>query len=209
MVRRLGRRGSPALADLIGARGPGRHLNNPTTSPMEHSMPMSVRIAPAQDEQTLVAVVQLASEIWDEYYVPLIGRAQVDYMVAKFQSLAAMRDQIASGYEYYVVQAGERLVGYFAIQPDREQKRLFISKFYLHKSSRGSGTGRLCMEFIEQLARQRGLPLLWLTVNKGNPAVKTYERLGFRIAEHIVIDIGNGFVMDDYRMEKDLDNVGN
>ncbi len=170
-------------------------------------MPTSVRIAPAQDEQTLVAVAQLASEIWDEYYVPLIGRAQVDYMVAKFQSLAAMRDQIASGYEYYVVQTDERLIGYFAVQPAREQKRLFISKLYLHKSSRGSGTGRLCMEFIEQLARQRGLPLLWLTVNKGNPAVKTYERLGFRIAQHIVIDIGNGFVMDDYRMEKDLDNA--
>ena len=170
-------------------------------------MPVSIRIAPAQDEQTLVAIAQLAGEIWEEYYVPLIGRAQVDYMIAKFQSLAAMRDQIASGYEYYAVQADERLIGYFAIQPDREQKRAFISKFYLHKSSRGSGTGRLCMEFIEQLARQRGLPLLWLTVNKGNPAVKTYERLGFRIAEQIVIDIGNGFVMDDYRMEKALDNA--
>ena len=60
------------------------------------------------------------------------------------------------------------------------------------------------MEFIEQLARRRGLKLLWLTVNKGNPAVKAYERLGFRIAADLVMDIGGGFVMDDYRMEKPL-----
>jgi ribosomal protein S18 acetylase RimI-like enzyme len=60
------------------------------------------------------------------------------------------------------------------------------------------------MEFIEQLALRRGLNLLWLTVNKGNPAVKAYERLGFRIAADLVMDIGGGFVMDDYRMEKPL-----
>jgi ribosomal protein S18 acetylase RimI-like enzyme len=60
------------------------------------------------------------------------------------------------------------------------------------------------MEFIEQLARRRGLTLLWLTVNKGNPAVKAYERLGFRIAADLVMDIGGGFFMDDFRMEKSL-----
>jgi ribosomal protein S18 acetylase RimI-like enzyme len=60
------------------------------------------------------------------------------------------------------------------------------------------------MEFIEQLARDRGLKLLWLTVNKGNPAVNAYKRLGFRIVAAVVMDIGGGFVMDDFRMEKVL-----
>ncbi len=82
---------------------------------------------------------------------------------------------------------------------------MFLSKFYLHHAARGSGTGRRCMEFIEGLARRRGLSLLWLTVNKGNPAVQAYQRLGFRIAADLVMDIGGGFVMDDYRMEKALE----
>jgi hypothetical protein len=60
------------------------------------------------------------------------------------------------------------------------------------------------MEFIEQLATRRGLTMLWLTVNKGNPSVKAYERLGFHIAADIEIDIGGGFVMNDFRMEKQL-----
>ena len=90
------------------------------------------------------------------------------------------------------------------MQPQPADGSLFLSKLYLLSDARGGGTGRVCMEFIEQLARRRGLNLLWLTVNKGNPAVKAYERLGFRIAADLVMDIGGGFVMDDYRMEKRL-----
>jgi diamine N-acetyltransferase len=165
-------------------------------------MSHDIRVLPADSGERIRQIATLAREIWYEYYVPLIGRAQVDYMLAKFQSIEAMQEQIRNGYEYFMAQCGDRLVGYLAVQPDVALKRLFISKLYVHKSSRGSGTGRACMEFIEQLARRRGLPLLWLTVNKGNNSVKAYERLGFHIAEEIVIDIGNGFVMDDYRMEK-------
>ena len=89
------------------------------------------------------------------------------------------------------------------MQPQPAESSLFLSKLYLLRDARGAGTGRVCMEFIEQLARRRGLTLLWLTVNKGNPAVKAYERLGFRIAADLVMDIGGGFVMDDYPHGKD------
>lgn len=153
-------------------------------------------------------VAALAHEIWYEYYVPLIGRAQVDYMVARFQSVAAMQAQIEQGYEYFLVQRQHETgkwsdIGYCAVQA-QPGRVMFLSKFYLHHAARGSGTGRRCMEFIEGLARRRELSLLWLTVNKGNPAVQAYQRLGFRIAADLVVDIGGGFVMDDYRMEKAL-----
>jgi len=165
---------------------------------------MTVEFAPAARDVDLAAIAELAREIWYEYYVPLIGKAQVDYMVPKFQSIAAMREQIASGYEYFMVQQAGALVGYLALQPQPETGRLFISKLYLHRNARGRGTARTAMEFIESSARRRGLAKLWLTVNKGNPAVQAYERLGFRNAEAIVMDIGGGFVMDDFRMEKPL-----
>lgn len=164
-------------------------------------------IQPLQGDEDILALTALAREIWNEYYVAIIGQAQVDYMVARFQSPDAVRDQIAAGYEYFVVRSEGRLIGYIAVKAEPEQFQLFISKLYLHKSNRGSGTGRACMEFIEHLGRERGLARLWLTVNKANPSVKLYERLGFRIAADIVIEIGNGFVMDDYRMEKSLGAV--
>lgn len=163
-----------------------------------------IRFLPATQAEHFERIAVLAAEIWNEHYVPLIGQAQVDYMVERFQSAAAMSAQIKEGYEYFQVMEDDRLVGYFAIQPQPDARELFISKFYLHKSMRGKGTGRLCMEFIEHTARARGLDRLWLTVNKGNSAVAAYHRLGFQVAQAIVMDIGNGFVMDDFRMEKSL-----
>ena len=173
--------------------------------------PMSrlVQFVPVTTPQQMDVVAGLAHEIWYEYYVPLIGQAQVDYMVSKFQSSEAMAGQQREGYEYFLIQrepSGRdgQPIGYCAVQPQPANASLFLSKLYLLRDARGGGTGRVCMEFIEQLARRRGLNLLWLTVNKGNPAVKAYERLGFRIAADLVMDIGGGFVMDDFRMEKPL-----
>jgi diamine N-acetyltransferase len=163
-----------------------------------------LQIEPVSTTPQISAVDALAREIWYEYYVPLIGRAQVDYMVGKFQSAEAIAGQIEAGYEYFLVRDKHLPVGYFAIQAQPAEAGVFISKFYLHGSRRGRGTGRRCMEFIEQLASGRGLALLWLTVNKANPSVKAYQRLGFRIAAELEIDIGSGFVMDDFRMEKQL-----
>jgi len=167
-------------------------------------MTTSIRFVPVGSEQQLGVIAGLAHEIWYEYYVPLIGRAQVDYMVSKFQSSGAMAQQLRDGYEYFLTERDGQSIGYCAVQAQPAQQSLFLSKLYLLRDARGAGTGRVCMEFIEQLARRRGLRLLWLTVNKGNPAVKAYERLGFRIAANLVMDIGAGFVMDDYRMEKSL-----
>jgi GNAT superfamily N-acetyltransferase len=172
----------------------------PTTEP--------ARLVPVTTPEQVASVAALAHEIWYEFYVPLIGRAQVDYMVGKFQNARALQTQIDQGYEYFLVRqehasAGGRDIGYCAIQ-QQPGRVMFLSKFYLHHAARGSGTGRRCMEFIEGLARGRELGLLWLTVNKGNPSVQAYQRLGFRIAAELTIDIGGGFVMDDYRMEKAL-----
>jgi diamine N-acetyltransferase len=173
---------------------------------------MTPEFVPVRTPEQLAIVAALAHDIWYEFYVPLIGRPQVDYMVEKFQNAPAMQSQIDQGYEYFLVNQEDRTgaardIGYCAVQ-EQAGGALFLSKFYLHKSARGAGTGRECMEFIEKLARRRGLSLLWLTVNKGNPSVQAYQRLGFRIAADLVMDIGGGFVMDDYRMEKTLPNAG-
>ncbi len=161
-----------------------------------------IQLVPVTDTAQLDEVASMAREVWDEYYVPIIGRAQVDYMVAKFQTAEAMQSQIDSGYEYFQIRQGGTNVGYAAIRHDATEARVFISKLYLLAAHRKSGAGRKALEVIEGMARERGATHLWLTVNKGNPSVRAYERLGFHIAEALVMDIGGGYVMDDYRMEK-------
>jgi diamine N-acetyltransferase len=165
-------------------------------------MSPSIQLLPVSTTTQLAEVARMAHEVWNEYYVPIIGRAQVDYMVAKFQTAEAMQSQLDSGYEYFQIQQGGALIGYAAIRHDAADARLFISKLYVLAAHRKSGAGRKCLELIEHMAQDRGATHLWLTVNKGNPSVRAYERLGFRIVESMVMDIGGGYVMDDYRMEK-------
>ena len=54
-------------------------------------------------------------------------------------------------------------------------------------------------------AKSAGFSRLRLNVNKYNEAAKkSYLHNGFSVTESVKIDIGNGFFMDDFVMEKAL-----
>ena len=164
---------------------------------------MNIDIKPVSDENRIGMVERLAFEIWNQHFIPIIGKAQVDYMLAKFQSKAAIAEQIANGYLYYLFVNGDQHIGYMAVQPQDE--RLFLSKLYLLSSERGKGYGRRAISFLEKLAVEKGVGKISLTVNRHNAdTISAYERLGFQNVGTVVQDIGGGFVMDDYRMEKRL-----
>jgi ribosomal protein S18 acetylase RimI-like enzyme len=163
-----------------------------------------IELIPVTDASQVTEVARMARIVWNEYYAQLIGQAQVDYMVARFQTAEAMQSQIDSGYEYFQIRQSGVDVGYSAIRHDAAEARVFISKLYVLAPYRKSGAGRQCLQHIERMARERSATHLWLTVNKGNPSVRAYERLGFRIVEALVMDIGGGYVMDDFKMEKEV-----
>ena len=78
------------------------------------------------------AVAALAYEIWNHHFPPIIGQAQVDYMLDTIQSAAAITRQIRErGYEYYLVSDGDERSGYFAIVPDKDGSTQ-LSKLYLN-----------------------------------------------------------------------------
>lgn len=158
-----------------------------------------------ENDEQIFAVVALADEIWRDHYAPIIGIDQVEYMLDKFQSDKAISGQIESGYEYYLVLDADTNSGYIALVPDESGRSMKLSKIYIRKSERGRGLGRFALDFAEDLCRQHGCTKLWLTVNKHNASsIRWYERMGFVNAGTTVADIGNGFVMDDYIMEKSM-----
>ena len=151
----------------------------------------------------IAVVARLADEIWNEHYVPIIGQAQVDYMIGKFQSEAAIAEQIRGGYLYFLISDGGEDAGYLGLLPDERALRMLLSKIYVRKDRRGEGLGRAMMALAEDLCRRMRLECLWLTVNKNNrDSIAAYERMGFANVGPVVQDIGGGFVMDDFRMEK-------
>lgn len=159
---------------------------------------------PVTEEAAIRSVASLAATIWREHYTPIIGAAQVEYMLSHFQSAEAIAHQIqAEGYRYYLIEASGNTVGYLAVQ--RRGDVLFISKLYLLRSRRGRGLGREAMTLLESLARSSGCDRLELTVNKHNRgSIAFYEAAGFEKGEGVVMDIGGGFVMDDYVMRKNI-----
>ena len=149
------------------------------------------------------SVAVLAQEIWTKHFVPIIGQRQVDYMLAKFQSAPAIAHQIASGYEYYIVSDDDHRAGYFAIVAGRSESSAQLSKIYVRQERRGRGLGKAILGFVEERCIEMGIRELWLTVNRHNAGpIAFYRRMGFTKSESVVQDIGNGFVMDDYRMVK-------
>ncbi len=161
-----------------------------------------IEFTPARTRFEIETISQLAHEIWNEHYVPFLGQAQIDYMLERLQSANAIEKQIADGFEYALVRVDSIAEGYLGVQREPERSRLFLSKLYVRKGARGRGLSRRMLEHIEQLAREAGLRSIWLTVNKQNPAIAVYEHLGFKRVGEVVVDIGSGYVMDDFSYER-------
>lgn len=151
-------------------------------------------------EKEIQQIADLAEIIWHQHFTPIIGKEQVIYMVEKFQSFHALKEQIANGYEYYRIFDHDEFCGYCGIHP--ENGKLFLSKLYLKKEARGKHLATQTFDFLKQLCRERSLSAIWLTCNKHNDnSLAVYRHLGFETVDTQVADIGNGFVMDDYIME--------
>ena len=163
----------------------------------------ALRIMPVTNMELVYSVYAVAEAIWEEHYTPIIGAAQVEYMVEKFLSPDAIVEQINSGYEYFLFSYDYTFAGFAAIlEKDGE---LFLSKLYVDKEFRGKGIGKYMFQKFVEICKLRNLKKIWLTCNRNNvSSLAVYERLGFKKVREEVTDIGNGFVMDDFILEYEI-----
>lgn len=157
-----------------------------------------------QTNEDIKTLVSIANLIWHEHYSTINSIDCIEYMLEKFQSVAAISSQIANEcYEYYFIISADEIIGYVGIQPQKNE--LFLSKLYLDKEFRGKGVGRKTLKFVVGKAKEKGFNRIFLTVNKKNySSIEFYQHMGFKIVESVVTDIGDGYVMDDYIMKIDI-----
>ena len=163
------------------------------------------QILPAR-EPDLPAIARLAGVIWRAHYPGMISEEQIEYMLAKMYALETLREEIRlRGIRYERLLVEEALAGFAAFGPTDQPKLFKLHKLYLHPSWQSRGLGSLLLRYCEREAGRLGAARLMLTVNKQNAkAMTAYKRNGFAITDSIVMDIGGGFVMDDYVMTKEL-----
>lgn len=160
-----------------------------------------IEIKKAVCDEDIKKIAELANIIWHEHFPPIIGMAQVEYMVEKFQSYNAISNAVNNdGYVYYMAYFEGQFCGYIGIHADGE--RILLSKIYIEKSFRGR---KISKAMIEHVIKDNNPTSLWLTVNRhNNSSIAAYKKMGFKVTDEQKADIGNGFVMDDYIMEKKL-----
>lgn len=157
-------------------------------------------------EADFATVAALAGTIWHEHYAAIISPAQIAYMLAGRYTPANLRRYLAADDRSLDVLRVEGVpVGYCSWARTGEPGELKLEQLYLLAAYRGQGLGAAMLQHVEEQARQRACRTLVLTVNRHNAgAIAFYRRRGLVVRAQACFDIGQGYVMDDYVMEKTL-----
>lgn len=160
-----------------------------------------IKIKPATTTADFECISKLAHVIWHEHYPSIISLEQIDYMLEKFNSVAAIYKHTKEGSLFFYMNYNDVPVGYTAIR--KESDFIFLEKLYILEDYRGKKIATAAMQFMEAFANYLGIFKIKLNVNKYNVnSILAYKKMGFVETKSMVTDIGNGFVMDDYEMEK-------
>ena len=149
-------------------------------------------------------VKDLAYKIWPHAYAEILSNEQLTYMLDNFYSIASLERQMDNGHVFLLVQENGIHLGFASYQINILPNKTKLHKIYIDPETQGKGIGKLLLDEVVQRAINSGNSHLFLNVNKYNKAFHFYEKLGFQKIADEVIEIGNGYVMDDYVMEKRL-----
>lgn len=165
---------------------------------------MHCDIRPAIPEE-LPVIAELADTIWRAHYPGIITAEQIDYMLAQRYNAATLAAQMAEADNYFDLMLVDDQPCGFAHYFRYSEDEIKLDKLYLLPALHGKGYGSRFLQHVKSRVSELGCGTLVLAVNKHNKkAVAAYLRSGFEIRESITVEIGAGFVMDDYVMALSL-----
>lgn len=161
---------------------------------------LAIRTATFED----VSIIQnISMETWPAVYTPLLGKEQVEYMLHKFYNPSSLIAQMKNNH-YFFLAVKEYIPIGFASFSNVNENIYKLQKLYVLPSAQKTGAGKALLQKVETVAKSMGAAKLQLNVNRKNNAKTFYEKNDFVIIRQEDIDIDNGYFMNDYVMEKDL-----
>jgi len=154
----------------------------------------------------LEIIHQLAHDTWPSAYSDILGEAQLLYMLDKIYSLASLQKQLSVlKHEFIIILKNESPVGFASFSPHENNERIYhLNKIYVLPRQQGKNIGRQMLDHIITQIKTSGVTSLQLNVNRNNKAIDFYKKQGFEIIREEDIDIGEGYFMNDYVMEKKI-----
>lgn len=166
---------------------------------------MSVHIRNVHPEEVF-AIAALARVVWQAAYPAIITQAQIDYMLAQRYNAPRLLEELGRPDLWWdqAFVGGER-IGFASTLLTAVPGEMKLDKLYVHPRSQRQGVGGALLAHVCARARRLGCETLILAVNKHNaPAIAAYAKHGFVVRESVRVEIGRGFVMDDFIMAKSL-----
>jgi ribosomal protein S18 acetylase RimI-like enzyme len=153
-------------------------------------------------EKDIEIIQQLADKIWRKHYPSIITIEQIDYMLNAMYSAESLTEQMNNGHQFIILQIDKQPVGFVSVSKKTE-RNYFINKLYVDTTQHRKGLGKLLLDKIE--LDYNDAVSFSLTVNRQNfKAINFYFKNGFVINEVADFNIGNGFIMNDFVMKKEL-----
>ena len=163
-----------------------------------------MEIVPAREEH-LLTIQKIAFDTWPDTYGKLMSEEQFNFMMNWMYSLESLQKQLAHGQVFLLAREQNTEYGFVSYEVNYEgSSKTKIHKLYVLPSSQGKGVGKLLLTHIAEIARSKSNTALILNVKRDNPAVDFYQRVGFSITDTVDIDIGHGFMMHDFVLEKSI-----
>ena len=152
------------------------------------------------------ALCSLACDIWRQHYPAIIGTAQTEYMLAQRYAPAVVRGELSAGRICWdVLRERGQMVAFASSFPGEAPRELKLDKLYVRVDRQRQGYGGMLIAHTCARAQRFGCERVVLAVNRHNAiAIAAYLKHGFRTREAVVKEIGGGFIMDDFIMERDV-----
>lgn len=165
---------------------------------------MELKVATQLD----IPIIQdLANIVWPHTFAHLMSQEQLAYMMDMMYNTESIKKQMSDlNHCYLLVQdEGEQYMGYLSYEINYKQQSLTkIHKIYVLPTYQGKGVGRYLIQQAVAIAKENRNCELTLNVKRDNKALRFYESLGFEITHTEDIDIGDGYWMQDYVMNKKI-----
>lgn len=153
-------------------------------------------------------IQNIANITWPITYGSILSKEQLEYMLDLIYSNEALTTQYQNKKQlFYLIYDEDSVIGFIGIEHHYKDEAVTkIHKIYLLPETQGKGIGKNIIATIEEMAFANKSKVLSLNVNRFNKALNFYQKVGFKVVDEANIKIGNGYLMEDYVMEKNLDN---
>ncbi|ADY53648.1 GCN5-related N-acetyltransferase [Pseudopedobacter saltans DSM 12145] len=153
-------------------------------------------------KEDLKSIKQIAEETWWPTYSKFLPEGQIETMLNEFYTEDSLALQMDNGHHFIL--AGEDIpLGFVSYSETEEPSIIKIHKLYISPKGQGKGIGKALINKVEQIAKAEGASTIELFVNRSNPAVDFYEKVGFLIKKAIDTPY-HQYILDDYVMHKPI-----